>query len=90
VAEIPAFITWPSVRTLYLTCTLALDDLDARDFNSVYLLTRPGPPTEPMCWPRSASAICGSTQLDLSMASIVCALAAGAPLVYFIMKRLSR
>src|SRR5206468_4375576 len=37
------FITWPSVRTLYLTCTLLSMFWTLGDFNSVYLLTGGGP-----------------------------------------------
>jgi ABC-type sugar transport system permease subunit len=55
------FITWPSLRTLYLTCTLLSMIWTLGDFNSVYLLTGGGPPTSPTCCRRSASAICGST-----------------------------
>jgi multiple sugar transport system permease protein len=37
------FITWPSMRTLYLTCTLLSMIWTLGDFNSVYLLTGGGP-----------------------------------------------
>ena len=37
------FITWPSMQTLYLTCTLLSMIWTLGDFNSVYLLTGGGP-----------------------------------------------
>ena len=37
------FITWPSMRTLYLTCTILSMIFTLGDFNSVYLLTGGGP-----------------------------------------------
>jgi len=37
------FITWPSMRTLYLTCTILSMIWTLGDFNSVYLLTGGGP-----------------------------------------------
>jgi multiple sugar transport system permease protein len=36
------FITWPSMRTLYLTCTILSMIFTLGDFNSVYLLTGGG------------------------------------------------
>ena len=37
------YITWPSMRTLYLTCTILSTIWTLGDFNSVYLLTGGGP-----------------------------------------------
>ena len=37
------FITWPSMQTLYVTCTLLSMIWTLGDFNSVYLLTGGGP-----------------------------------------------
>src|SRR5207302_315886 len=37
------FVTWPSIRTLYLTSTLLSIIWTLGDFNSVYLLTGGGP-----------------------------------------------
>ncbi len=37
------FITWPSMQTLYITCTLLSMIWTLGDFNSVYLLTGGGP-----------------------------------------------
>jgi len=60
VAEIP-YITWPSMQTLYITCTLLSMIWTLGDFNSVYLLTGGGLPTSPTCWLHWASAISGWT-----------------------------
>ena len=38
-----AYITWPSISTLYVTCTLLSMIFTVGDFNSVYLLTGGGP-----------------------------------------------
>src|SRR6266853_2785522 len=37
------YVTWPSMRTLYLTCTILSMIWTLGDFNSVYLLTGGGP-----------------------------------------------
>jgi multiple sugar transport system permease protein len=59
------FITWPSLQTLYVTCTLLSMIWTLGDFNSVYLFTGGGPAISPMCCRRSASAIMRNDQLDL-------------------------
>ena len=84
------FITWPSMRTLYLTCTLLSMIWTLGDFNSVYLLTGGG--TADLSHVLSTLGIryLRLDELDLSMAAIVCALPLVLPLVYFMMKRLSK
>jgi len=84
------FITWPSVRTLYLTCTLLSMIWTLGDFNSVYLLTGGGPADLSHVLATLGIRYLRLDQLDLSMAAIVCALPLVLPLVYFMMKRLSR
>ncbi len=84
------FVTWPSVRTLYLTCTLLSMIWTLGDFNSVYLLTGGGPADLTHVLSTLGIRYLRLDQLDLSMASIVCALPLVLPLVYFMMKRLSR
>src|SRR5215210_6271312 len=84
------FITWPSVRTLYLTCTLLSMIWTLGDFNSVYLLTGGGPADLTHVLATLGIRYLRLDQLDLSMAAIVCALPFVLPLVYFMMKRLSR
>src|SRR5471032_2972362 len=83
------FITWPSVRALYLTCTLLSMIWTLGDFNSVYLLTGGGPADLTHVLDTLGIRYLRLDQLDLSMAAIVCALPLVLPLVYFMMKRLS-
>jgi multiple sugar transport system permease protein len=84
------FITWPSVRTLYLTCTLLSMIWTLGDFNSVYLLTGGGPADLTQVLSTLGIRYLRLDQLSLAMASIVCALPFVVPLMYFMMKRLSR
>ena len=84
------FITWPSLRTLYLTCTLLSRIWTLGDFNSVYLLTGGGPADLTHVLSTLGIRYLRLDQLDMSMAAIVCALPLVLPLVYFMMKRLSR
>jgi len=84
------YVTWPSMRTLYLTCTLLSMIWTLGDFNSVYLLTGGGPADLTHVLATLGIRYLRLDQLDLSMAAIVCALPLVLPLVYFMMKRLSR
>jgi multiple sugar transport system permease protein len=84
------FITWPSVQTLYLTCTVLSMIWTLGDFNSVYLLTGGGPADLTHVLSTLGIRYLRLDQLDLSMAAIICALPLVLPLVYFMMKRLSR
>lgn len=84
------FITWPSMQTLYVTCTLLSMIWTLGDFNSVYLLTGGGPADLTHVLATLGIRYLRLDQLDMSMASIVCALPLVLPLVYFMMKRLSR
>jgi len=84
------FITWPSLRTLYLTSTLLSMIWTLGDFNSVYLLTGGGPADLTHVMATLGLRYLRLDQVDLSMATIVCALPLVLPLVYFMMKRLSK
>ena len=84
------FITWPSMRTLYLTCTILSMIWTLGDFNSVYLLTGGGPADLTHVLATLGIRYLRLDQVDLSMAAIVVALPAVLPLVYFMMKRLSQ
>jgi multiple sugar transport system permease protein len=84
------YITWPSVRTLYLTCTMLSMIWTLGDFNSVYLLTGGGPADLTHVLSTLGIRYLRLDQLSLAMASIVCALPFVLPLMYFMMKRLSR
>jgi len=84
------FITWPSMQTLYLTSTILSMIWTLGDFNSVYLLTGGGPADLTHVLSTLGIRYLRLDQLSLAMASIVCALPLVLPLVYFMMKRLSR
>jgi multiple sugar transport system permease protein len=84
------FITWPSMRTLYLTSTILSMIWTLGDFNSVYLLTGGGPADLTHVLATLGIRYLRLDQVDLAMASIVVALPAVLPLVYFMMRRLSK
>jgi multiple sugar transport system permease protein len=84
------FITWPSLQTLYVTSTLLSTIWTLGDFNSVYLLTGGGPADLTHVMATLGLRYLRLDQVDLSMATIVCALPLVLPLVYFMMKRLSK
>jgi multiple sugar transport system permease protein len=84
------YITWPSMRTLYLTSTILSMIWTLGDFNSVYLLTGGGPADLTHVLATLGIRYLRLDQVDLAMASIVVALPLVLPLVYFMMKRLSK
>jgi multiple sugar transport system permease protein len=83
-------ITWPSMQTLYLTCTILSMIWTLGDFNSVYLLTGGGPADLTHVLATLGIRYLRLDQVDLSMAAIVCALPLILPLVYVMMKRFSK
>jgi multiple sugar transport system permease protein len=84
------FITWPSMKTLFITSTILSMIWTLGDFNSVYLLTGGGPADLTHVLATLGIRYLRLDQLDVAMASIVVALPAVLPLVYFMMKRLSK
>lgn len=84
------FITWPAMRTLYLTSLILSMIWTLGDFNSVYLLTGGGPADLTHVLATLGIRYLRLDQVDLAMASIVVALPLVLPLVYFMMKRLSK
>src|SRR5437016_9891646 len=84
------FITWPSMRSLYLTSSILSMIWTLGDFNSVYLLTGGGPADLTHVLATLGIRYLRLDQVDLAMASIVVALPLVLPLVYFMMKRLSK
>jgi multiple sugar transport system permease protein len=84
------FITWPSMRTLYVTSLILSMIWTLGDFNSVYLLTGGGPADLTHVLATLGIRYLRLDQVDLAMASIVVALPLVLPLVYFMMKRLSK
>ena len=84
------YITWPSMRTLYVTCTLLSMIWTLGDFNSVYLLTGGGPADLTHVLATLGIRYLRLDQVDLSMAAIVVAMPLVLPLVYFMMRRLAK
>jgi multiple sugar transport system permease protein len=84
------FITWPAMRTLYVTSTILSAIWTLGDFNSVYLLTGGGPADLTHVLATLGIRYLRLDQVDVAMASIVVALPLVLPLVYFMMKRLSK
>jgi len=83
------YVTWPSLKTLYLTSTLLSLIWTLGDFNSVYLLTGGQPADKTHVLATLGIRYIRLDQLDHAMATIVVALPFVLPLVYFMMKRLS-
>jgi multiple sugar transport system permease protein len=84
------FVTWPSIRTLYLTSTLLSIIWTLGDFNSVYLLTGGGPADLTHVLATLGIRYIRLDQVDQAMATIVVALPFVLPLVWFMMQRLSK
>ncbi|MBI1244967.1 MAG: ABC transporter permease subunit [Alphaproteobacteria bacterium] len=83
-------ITWPSMRQLYLTCTILSMFFTLGDFNSVYLLTGGGPADLTHVLATLGIRYIRLDRVDLAMASIIVALPLMLPLMIFMMRRLSR
>ena len=84
------FITWPSLQTLYITSTILSMIWTLGDFNSVYLLTGGGPADLTHVLATLGIRYLRLDQVDMAMATIVCAMPLVLPLVWFMMKRLSK
>jgi multiple sugar transport system permease protein len=84
------YITWPGMRTLYITSTILSAIWTLGDFNSVYLLTGGGPADLTHVLATLGIRYLRLDQMDVAMASIVVAMPLVLPLVYFMMKRLSK
>ena len=83
-------MSWPALKTLYITSLILSMIWTLGDFNSVYLLTGGGPADLTHVLATLGIRYLRLDQVDLSMASIVVAMPLVLPLVYFMMKRLSK
>ncbi|GJD51958.1 hypothetical protein OPKNFCMD_4717 [Methylobacterium crusticola] len=83
-------VTWPSMRALYVTCTILSMIWTLGDFNSVYLLTGGGPADLTHVLATLGIRYLRLDQIDHSMAAVVCAMPFVLPLVYVLMRRLSK
>jgi multiple sugar transport system permease protein len=84
------FITWPAMAGLYFTSTILSMIWTLGDFNSVYLLTGGGPADLTHVLATLGIRYLRLDQIELAMASIVVALPFVLPLVFVMMKRLSK
>jgi multiple sugar transport system permease protein len=84
------YVTWPSMQTLYVTCTILSMIWTLGDFNSVYLLTGGGPADLTHVLATIGIRYLRLDQVDMAMATIVCALPLVIPLAGFMMVRLSK
>ncbi|HEY2901478.1 MAG TPA: sugar ABC transporter permease [Polyangia bacterium] len=84
------FITWASMKTLYITCTILSMIWTLGDFNSIYLLTGGGPGDLTHVLSTLGIRYLRLDEVGMSMASVVCALPLVIPLVYFMTKRLAK
>jgi multiple sugar transport system permease protein len=83
-------ITWPSIATLYLTSTILSMIWTLGDFNSVYLLTGGGPGDKTHVLATLGIRYLRIDQLSLGIASIVTAMPLILPMVYVMVRRLSK
>jgi len=82
-------ITWPAMRGIYLTSLLLSTIWSLGDFNSVYLLTGGGPLDLTQVLATLGVRYLRMDQIDVALASVIFAMPAILPLVWFMMKRLS-
>ena len=84
------YITWPAMKSLYLTSVILSMIWTLGDFNSVYLLTGGGPADLNHVLATLGIRYLRLDQIELAMATIVVALPLVLPLVAVMMKRLSK
>jgi multiple sugar transport system permease protein len=82
-------VTWPSMRSIYLTSVLLSTIWSLGDFNSIYLLTGGGPLDLTQVLATLGVRYLRMDQIDVGLASVIVAMPAILPLVWFMMKRLS-
>jgi multiple sugar transport system permease protein len=83
-------ITWPSLATLYITSTMLSMIWTLGDFNSVYLLTGGGPGDKTHVLATLGVRYLRIDQLELGIASIITAMPLIIPMVWYMVRRLSR
>jgi multiple sugar transport system permease protein len=83
------YVTWPSLRGLYLTCVLLSTIWSLGDFNSVYLLTGGGPIDSTHVLATLGIRYLRMDQVDVALAAVLAAMPAVIPICWFMMKRLS-
>ena len=84
------YVTWPSMKNLYLTSTILSMIWTLGDLNSVYLLTGGGPADLTHVLATLGIRYIRLDQLEQAMATIVVSMPLVLPLIWFMVKRLSR
>jgi multiple sugar transport system permease protein len=84
------FITWPAMSGIFFTSTILSMIWTLGDFNSVYLLTGGGPADLTHVLATLGIRYLRLDQVELAMTAIVVSLPLVLPLVYVMMKRLSK
>jgi multiple sugar transport system permease protein len=83
-------ITWPSLATLYISSTMLSMIWTLGDFNSVYLLTGGGPGDKTHVLATLGVRYLRIDQLELGIAAIITAMPLIIPMVWYMVRRLSR
>lgn len=85
------FVTFPSLRNLYITCTLLSTIMSLGDFNSVYLLTGGGPAdaTQTLATLGIRYAF-GMSEIEVGVSTVVIALPVMLPLLIVMLRRMKR
>jgi multiple sugar transport system permease protein len=84
------YVTWPSLRGVYLTSVLLSTIWSLGDFNSVYLLTGGGPVDRTHVLATLGVRYLRMDQFDVGIAAVIVAMPAILPLVWYLMRRLSK
>jgi multiple sugar transport system permease protein len=84
------FITWPSIAAVYLSSTILSMIWTLGDFNSIYLLTGGGPGDQTHVLATLGIRYLRIDQLPLGIASIIVALPLVLPMVWFMVRKLSK
>ncbi|HJS33724.1 MAG TPA: sugar ABC transporter permease [Alphaproteobacteria bacterium] len=84
------YVTWPSLRGLFLTSMLLSTIWSLGDFNSVYLLTGGGPADLTQVLATLGIRYLRQDQLDVALSAIIVAMPGILPIVWYLMRRLSQ
>jgi multiple sugar transport system permease protein len=86
-----AYVTFPSMRNLYITCTLLSTIMSLGDFNSIYLLTGGGPAdaTQTLATLGIRYAF-GMSEVEVGVSTVVVALPIMLPLLILMLRRMKK
>lgn len=85
------YVTFPSLRNLYITCTLLSTIMSLGDFNSIYLLTGGGPAdsTQTLATLGIRYAF-GMSEIEVGVSTVVVALPVMLPLLVLMLRRMKK